>query len=193
MCRFEVCILRTMCMHPSGRAKAYSHVLHPWQQFTQRVPSSSFSSSDISIWVNAVRQLLVENPQQSLAVTTWECSSEGRALHCNYKHRKSRDWDATIQLPRQCWKYSVVFFFFNGGNVWDFFPKQLKGFKRRPARATFWSRSQKTAAVLCHSHSIIAVNISEGRRYWRDLMEAVKTVMTGTVKEESNVVILQMP
>lgn len=62
----------------------------------QRVPSSSFSSSNINILANAVRQLLAENPRQSLAATTWECSSEGHALRCNYKqHRECGDHDST--------------------------------------------------------------------------------------------------
>lgn len=132
------------------------------------MPSSSFPSSDINIWANAVRQLLVENPQQSLAVTTWECSSEGHALHCDYKqHRESRDHDATIKLPCKClWCFC---FFFMLEIFWllffvFFFPKQLRSFKLWLAQATFWSWWQKTVALLCHSHSIIAVNISEGRR-----------------------------
>lgn len=161
----------------------------------QRVPSSSFPSSDINIWANAVRQLLVENPQQSLAVTTWECSSEGHALPCDYKqHRESEGHDATMELPLQrlwcfllCYKYWEEVFFV---------PEQFRGFKLwlvQASAATFWSWSQKTVAVLCHSRWIIAVNISEGRRYWTDLMEAVKTVMTGSVEEESNAVILQTP
>lgn len=64
-----------------------------------RVAASSFPSFDINIWANAVRQLLVENPQQSLAVTTWECSSEGYALRCDYKQQKdSRANDAVTEL-----------------------------------------------------------------------------------------------
>lgn len=98
----------------------FTHVWRLCGTNIQRVPLSSFPSSDINIWANAVRQLLVENPQQSLAVTTWECSSEGPALHCDYKqHRESLDRDATIELPRQClwcfllcYKYSDFLFFF---------------------------------------------------------------------------------
>lgn len=149
----------------------------------QRVPL--FSSSDINIWANAVRQLLVENPQQSLAVTTWECSSEGHALHCDYKqHRESR----RALMPRSsflacvsdvfllCCKYSVIVVLF-------FLPccclsRAICERLQAVASTGIWSHIliiiAKTVAVLCHSHSVIAVDTSEGGRYRKDLMEAVK-------------------
>lgn len=61
----------------------FTHVLRLCGTNLLRVAVSSFPSFDINIWANAVRQLLGKNPQQSLAVTTWECSSEGYALHCD--------------------------------------------------------------------------------------------------------------
>lgn len=184
-------------VHPSALAKfIHARVALVCGTNLQRVPPPSFPSSDINIWANAVRQLLVENPRQSLAVTTWECSSEGHALHCDYKqHRESGGHDATIELPLlRLWCFFVMLQILRGGVF--FFSEQFSGFKLwlvEASAATFWSWSQKTVAVLCHSRWIIAVNISEGRRYWTDLMAAVKTVMTGSVQEESNVVILQTP
>lgn len=107
-----------LCIHVPVPS-LFTHVLRLCGANLQRMPSSSFPSFDINIWTNAVRQLLVENPQQSLAVTTWECSSEGHALHCDYKqHRECRAHDATIVLPRRhfwCFCYSTNiqgFFFF---------------------------------------------------------------------------------
>ena len=137
-------------------------------------PSPSFPSSDINMWANAVRQLLLENPQQSLAVTTWECSSEGHALHCDYKQHGGKRATSPASLM---------------------FCAMLKILK---ASSFGWGRHlqpQSTVAVLffyiffsCHSHFLIAVNISEGRRcaekiwWWQ-----YKTVMAGAARGESNV------
>lgn len=74
----------------------FTHVLHLWSANLQRVPL--LPSSDINIWANAVRQLLVEKPQQSLAVTTWECSSEGNALPCDYKQQRESGGTAKPRL-----------------------------------------------------------------------------------------------
>lgn len=76
----------------------FTHVVLLCGTNLQRVPFSSFPSSDINIWANAVRQLLEENPQQSLAVTTRECSSEGHTLQCHYKQHKDGG-KATTELP----------------------------------------------------------------------------------------------
>lgn len=191
--RLYALMMAWLCIHVPVPS-LFTHVLRLCGANLQRMPSSSFPSFDINIWTNAVRQLLVENPQQSLAVTTWECSSEGHALHCDYKqHRECRAHDATIVLPRRhfwcfCYPTNIQGFFFFSEQLWGFMLWLVEA-----SAVPFWSWSHKTVAVLCHSHSIIAVNISEGWRYQTDLMKAVKTVITGTVKEESNVVILQMP
>lgn len=97
----------------------FTHVLRLCGTNLQRVALSSFPSSDINIWANAVRQLLVENPQQSLAVTTWECSSEGHALHCDYKQQSE---SGESMMPRSsclaclcdvfCYATNIQIFFF---------------------------------------------------------------------------------
>lgn len=161
----------------------FTHVFRLRGTNLQRVALSSFPSSDINIWANSVRQLLVENPQQSLVVTTWECSSEGHALHCDYKQQSE---SGGCMMPRSsclaclcgvfllCYKYSDFFFFL-------FFPHnncEASCCGQRRDLQPHFDHDCKRRWLFYAIHTIIAVNISEGRRYWKDLMEAVKT---GTV------------
>lgn len=146
-----------------------------------------------------VQQLFSDSPlQRSLVGQTWE------TLHCNDKHCREEEgtgeWrggegrshnrnnlgSISDVLSLKVFR-GLIFFFYS-----SLLPQKLINFKLRRAQATFWSQSQKTDAVLCHSLPIIAVNISAGRRCWADLIEALKTIMTWTMKEEWNALILQM-
>lgn len=159
----------------------FTHVLRLCGTNLQRVALSSFPSSDINIWANAVRQLLVENPQQSLAVTTWECSSEGHALHCDYKQQSE---SGESMMPRSsclaclcdvfCYATNIQIFFFSHNNCEASCCGQRRHLQRH------FDHDCKRRWLFYAIHTIIAVNISGGRRYWKDLMEAVKT---GTVKK----------
>lgn len=118
----------------------------------------------------------MKNPQQSLAVTTWECSSEGHALHCDYKQHRERG--GTI-MPRSSHLACVSDVFLYASNtptfLWGSFSEQLWGFKlwrAQASAATFWSWSQKTVAVLCHSHC------SCSQYFWR--LEALKRFDRGS-------------
>lgn len=96
-CKFAECMHAWWCASGLPVPRLWTHV------FVYQFTSSCFPLSDINIWENALRQLLAEKPHKSLAVTTWERSSEGHAFHWDYKqHRESRDHNATIELTHQC-------------------------------------------------------------------------------------------
>lgn len=93
-----LCETKAAWLHDGVHQCTHAEWIHTRGNYLQRVPLSSSPSCDINIWANAVRQPQVENPQKSLAITAWECSSEGHALCGDYKQHRKRSHDRTICL-----------------------------------------------------------------------------------------------
>lgn len=154
-----VCGVHPRCPMPSYFTRVVSFCVEPC--YTGRHCPPLFPSSDIDIRANTVRRLPEEgtpfphSSQQVISRNNLGASLRGTRsslrLHTTQRRRKIGR-DASIELLcLQCFFFlynpSPLFFIQSNYEI----SKCVCG----ASPATFWWRCQKTAAVLCHSHSTL--------------------------------------